>query len=792
MTVLDRKLLRELRASKGLILAITSLLAVGVMCFVYMRSAYNNLRQAQDRYYAQCRLADFWIDVKKAPLAELATLAESPGISELRSRIQFYATVDLDRVAEPLNGLVLSLPDVREPVINDIVLKRGGYFTERRRNEVIVNNAFAARHGLYPGQWIHLILNNRRQELLIVGTALSSEFVYMVGPGSIVPDPEHFGVFYLKQTYAEEVFDFEGAANQVIGLLAPQYRDHPDELLRRVEAQLDSFGVFSVTPRKNQASNRFLTDEIHGLGTFANIMPFIFLAVAALVLNVLMARLIEQQRTIIGTLKGIGYTDGQIFVHFMKFGAAVGLIGGLVGLILGNRMSVLVTLLYQQIFEFPDLQNRFEPLIYLAGLVISLACALVGSMYGARSALKLRPAEAMRAKPPAQGGKILLEQVGFLWRRLSFAWRMALRNIFRNRLRTSVGLFAAAMGASLITCGYMLEAATQFMISFQFEQVMRSDLELTFKDERDEDAWQEARRLPGVVRAEPILAVACEFLNGPYRRKGSITGLVPDASLTTPRDSEGRPIRVPAAGLTMTRKLAELLHLESGDWVTIKAVKGLRQERRVQIVEISDSYLGLSVYADHTYLSNLVNEEFAMSGVQLKTELHPVATAVLNKELKRLSAVQAVNSRPEMIHNLNETLVKTQQIFIGLLIIFAGVIFLASVLNASLIGLAERRREVATLRVQGYTPWQIGGFFFRESIVVTLVGAMLGLPLGYSLAWLISKLYDTEMFRFPLVTPPSVLVKPLALAVLFGLIAHLVVQRAISRLDWRDALNVKE
>ena len=108
MKVLDRKMFRELIAAKGLILAITGLMSVGVMAFIYMRSAYANLNRAKDDYYRQCRMADFWIDVKKAPLSELQALAELPGVSEVRPRIQFYATVDLDRVEEPLNGMVLS------------------------------------------------------------------------------------------------------------------------------------------------------------------------------------------------------------------------------------------------------------------------------------------------------------------------------------------------------------------------------------------------------------------------------------------------------------------------------------------------------------------------------------------------------------------------------------------------------------------------------------------------------------------------------------------------------------
>ena len=792
MKVLDHKLLRELIASKGLILAITSLMAVGVMAFIYMRSAYANLNRAKDDYYRLCRMADFWIDVKKAPLSELEELASLPGVSEVRPRIQFYATVDLERVEEPLNGLVLSLPDKRGPIINDVMLKRGGYFTGRRRNEVIVNDSFATQHGLYPGQWVHLLLNNRREELFIVGTAISSEFVYLVGPGSLAPDPEHFGVFYLPQSYAEEVFDFDGAANQVVGLLAPEIRDRPDEVLREAERRLASYGVFSTTARKDQPSNRFLSDEIQGLGTFAGIMPTIFLAVAALVLNVLMVRLIDQQRAVIGTLKGLGYSSAQIFLHFTKFGGLIGLVSGLLGCLLGYEMASFVTKLYRQFFEFPNLANFFYVGLSIAGLTISLVCALTGSMQGARAALRLQPAEAMRPRPPTAGGRIWLERFTALWRRLGFGWRMVLRNFVRHRLRTTVGVFAVAMGASLMTAGFMLREGVKYIIDFQFEQVMRSDVDLTFKDERGIDAALEARRLPGVDRAEPVLDVACEFFHGRYHHKGAISGLADDARLTMPRDSEGRMVRVPPIGIVMSRKLAQLLNVHTGDVIEMEPIKGLRRRTTVPVAAIADSYVGIAVYANIHYLSRLIGEELATSGVQLQVDSRESAKRELFRTVKRLPAVQMYSSRLNTIRNVTDTVLKTQAIFIGLLVLFAGVIFLTSLLNTSLIGLAERRREVATLRVLGYTEWQIGGYFLRESLLVTVLGTLLGIPIGYGLCVWVTNRFDTEMFRFPLVGPPIVWIRIWGFALLFALLAHAAVQRAINRLDWREALNVKE
>jgi putative ABC transport system permease protein len=294
-----------------------------------------------------------------------------------------------------------------------------------------------------------------------------------------------------------------------------------------------------------------------------------------------------------------------------------------------------------------------------------------------------------------------------------------------------------------------------------------------------------------VDRAEPILDVACTFEHGRYRRRGTVTGLQSGARLTIPRDIDGTAIRIPRVGLAMSRKLAELLALKLGDTVRVTPVKGRRERLEMPVAEISDSYIGMAVYADIDYLSRLVGESFAMTGAQLSVGARGNARQGLYRELKRLPALQAVNSRADMIENL-QLIVETQRIFIAMIVMFAGVIFFSSLLNASLINLAERRREVATLRVLGYTPWQIGGLFFRESLVVNTLGTLLGLPIGYSLAATLARIYDTDMFRFPLVVPPSVWVYTISLAAIFAGAAHLVVQRSVNSLDWLEASKTME
>jgi putative ABC transport system permease protein len=789
--VLNRKLLRELRSMAAMLLAVAGIIVVGVACYVTLSSAYRNLTEAKRRYYEQCRMADFSLDLKKAPVTELLALADIPGVAEVRPRIQFYATVDLPGVEDPLNGQILSLPEVRRPILDDIVIRRGSYFTDRRENEVIVNEAFARYHRLGPGQWIRIVLNQRQQELFIVGTAISSEFVYLLGSNAITPDPEHFGVFYVKQDFAEEVFDFKGSANHVLGRLSPVARGNPAEVLRQAEQRLADYGVFTTTPLEDQISNRFLSQEIQGLRAFSVIAPTIFVVVAALVLNVLLTRLAEHQRTVVGTLKALGYSDLQVFGHFLKFGLVVGLTGGVLGDALGWWMAGGLTRIYGHFYQFPNLENHFFAWIHVQGVAISAGCAVLGALRGSRAVLKLQPAEAMRPKPPREGKAVLLERVGWLWRSLSAGWRMVLRNVMRNHVRTAASIFAAAMGSAVLVNSFLFLLSPAYLVDFQFRWILRSDVDLMLKDERGQEVVDEAARLPGVDRAEPVLHVACTLVHGPYRKKAPISGLLAGAQMTIPRDSQERPIRIPSAGLAMNRRLAEILHVQRGDWITVEPIKGQRRPVQSQVMEIAESYLGLTVYAEIGYLSRLVGEELAVTNVQLATDHNPEHRRALHRELKQMPALQAVTAREDMIRSLDEVL-RTQWVTIYLLVLFAGIVFFGSILNSSLVSLAERQRELATLRVLGYGPWQIGSLLLRESVITTLIGTVLGMPIGYLLTESTAQAYASDMFRLPVITSPGIWFWTLVLAVFFWLVAHLAVQREIHRMDWLEALKVSE
>jgi putative ABC transport system permease protein len=792
VNALGKKLLRDLYRTKSLIIAIGGVITVGIMTLVTMRSAYLNLSNAKDSYYRQCRMADFWIDLKKVPLAEIHQLTQIEGISEVQARIQFSGTVDLEDSVQAINGSIISLPDSRQTILNDIIIRQGHYFSDEKENQVIVNEKFARAYNLYPGQTIEMTVNERKEQLFIIGTAISSEFTYMLGPGAIMPDPKQFGVFYVKNSFAENALGFQGAANQIVGRFSPGLELAPSTLLDRCEARLSEFGVLSTTELKNQASHQFIQSEIDGVGAMSQVLPAIFLVVASLILNVLMTRMARRQRVSIGTLKALGYSDVTIFVHFLQLGMVVGICGGIAGSVLGYFASMGMTVAYRQFYEFPNLQSGIHVVAMLIGMGASLLCAVAGSMIGAYSALKLQPAEAMRPAPPKTGGNVLLERFSWLWTRLSTSWRMALRSIIRNRMRTGIGIFASAMGSGLLISGLMMQSGQTFMVEFQYDKIAHSDFDLIFSKETDVDVINEIRHFPGVDYVEPRLDIACTLVNGPYQQKTAVTGLIHNPQLTIPHSRSGHPVKIPEDGLILGRQLADNLRARAGDKITMIPTRGDKQAVEIVISKISDGYVGIASYAHIKTLSEKIGETLVVNSAQLKVNNSAADIAELHRQLKDIPAIEAILDQEKTESTLRDLLKQVQWIFIVAVIAFAGTIFFGSILNASMVSLAERTQEVATMLALGYSPLQVGGVFLRESMVVNLVGAVIGIPIGVGLCWLTAESMKTDVLRLPVIFHSYLVGVAVVSASVFGLLAHWLVQNRINNFEIVESLKVQE
>lgn len=792
MGVLNRKLRRDLLGNPGMLITVVAIIAVGTGLYIGMASSQRILQSSQQAYYAQYNFADFWIDVKKAPLTVVEPLAEIDGVAQIRSRVVFDVVLDLPSVEQPLTGRLISVPRTGlADALNGLYLAGGPGFSDDRDQEVILAQPFAEAHGLTSGDRIEMILNRKRESFVVVGTALSPEYVYMVsGEGSIVPDPKHFGVLFVKEDFARDVLGFQDACNQIVGRLAPGAIDRVEVLLQDMTRRLEPYGVFSATPRSRQASNRFLSDEIKGLGVTAAVLPALFLLVAALVLNVVMSRMAERQRTIIGTLKAMGYSSRSVLMHYLAFGTVIGVLGAVGGAVLGVVLAKWLIQLYHDYFQFPTYLTRTYPDLLGHSLAFGLVCSLAGTAKGVWKVLKLHPAEAMRPRPPQVTRRLPLERWRWLWERFGFRTHMAVRTVFRNPGRSISGIVSAALAGAIVLVTLVLYDSMGHMVRFHFDRARHSDVDLALRDETGAAVLDEALALPGVDYAEPSLAVVCHLRHGPAWRRVAVTGLPPTHRLVTPIDPRGRPIDIPPVGLAMSSKLAELMNVTVGDALELTPVRGRRETHHVPVTRITEGFLGLECYADIGYLSRLTDGELTINSIQMKVD--GTRASELNRRIKELPNVAAMSAAQDARASIEGTFVRSMAATLGLTIIFAGILGFGSILNAMLIEIEDRRREVGTFAVMGYRPRQIAGIFFRESTMVFVSGLLLSVPLSWLLVRQIAGAYDTELYRMPVVFRAPTVLTGLTISLGFLLTAQAVVYQQIRKLDWLEAIKLRE
>lgn len=789
---LTMKILRDLMDHKVALAALLAIIAVGVGVFAGTMGAYRDLDGARARYYERYRISDFIVDLKRAPAGAVDEVARVPNVWDVRGRVSLAARVDLVGVDEPIMGVAVSVPEERRPVINDVFLKSGTWFTAGDEKEVILNEAFAEAHDLKPGSRVRVLLLDKEHDLLVVGTAMSPEFVYVIPPsGGLVPDPARFAVLYLPERFAQEACDLQGAFNQLVGRVRDHARPAVTRTLRRIEDELDPYGVTNVTPYWEQPSIRFLSDEVAGRRITAMTVPTLFLGVAALVLNVLMSRLVEQQRSIIGTLRALGYSRGALMQHYLTFGLLIGAMGAALGIGLGWWLQVSVNGLDRGIFRIPGIRASFYGSSALAGTGVSILFAILGTVKGVRRAASLEPAEAMHPPPPERGAKVWLERFDVLWRALPFRWKMIFRAILRNPFRSTVGLIATVVSTALVLATLSLFDSLDYLVAFQFNRVAHEDYTISLREPEGPRAASELGDLAGVSYVESQLAVACDLSNGPYEKRIGVMGLSRGSRLYTPLGANGIPVTVPEEGLLLDSKLAEILHVRPGDRIRLRPLIGQRRQVLAPVTGIVDGFLGLGAYADIAYLSRLLGEERS-ANVLLSTEDRRVSARTLMDDLKQRPAVIGFAQRRRSLTRIADTFGQAMGAQLALMIAFAGLIAFGSVLNAAMVSLSERRREVGTLRVLGYTPFQVGGIFSGESLTVNAVGIVLGLAGGVGLTYLLAAAYDTELYRFPVVIYPSRLAATVVIMLLFVLAAQWIVHGMIRMLPWLEVLNVKE
>jgi putative ABC transport system permease protein len=788
IAALDRKLLRELAKMKGQVIAVSLVMACGLTMMIMTRSLILTLENTRAAYYQEFSMADLFARVKRAPLSMIDRLKAIPGVATVETRVVVDVTLDLPGLAAPATGHMISLPeDGGEQPLNRVMLRKGRFPRPDERREVVLGESFAVANQLQPGDTLVAVINGRKETLNICGIGLSPEFVFEARAGETLPDHKRFSVIWMNYRALAVAYDMDGAFNDVCVDLAPNAT--AATVIAEMDRILAPYGAAGAFQRKEQASAQRLDDEIRVLYSLSFIYPLVFLSVAAFMVNAVLARIVRLQREQIAQLKAQGYTSRQIGIHYLKFVMVIGIIGTVIGGIGGFLLGKQLVSLYTLFFRFPTLDFQFDTQALWIALIISIGASVLGVLTVVRQAVHLPPAEAMRPEPPARFTPSVLERIG-LSQLFSPTFRMALRNIERRPWQSFFTSCGLALATGLMVLPGAMSDSIDHLLTFQWNSAQRQDVIVFLTEPTSAKGFHNLKQLPGVSVAEPIRSVGARLKFSQHMRKLSITGVPRGADLNRLLDDQERPIEMPEEGLLMSSKLAEILGARIGDEVQVEMLEGRRAVVNVPIRGLVTDFAGVAAYMDIVALQRILKEGDTVNGAYLSVDhLHWDAFMQTIKETPRIAVTMV---KQDQLAAFRDTTGKSIGILRTMYFILAVIVSFGVVYNSARIALSERSRELATLRVVGFSLPEVRTVLLGELSILVLLALPAGLLFGRGLALMIMSSFSTETVRLPILINSSTYSIAVIVVLTAAVASFALVSRMLAKLDLVGVLKARD
>jgi putative ABC transport system permease protein len=784
---LDRKLIRDLSRMKGQAIAVSLVMACGLAMLIMARSLILSLEGTRQEYYEAHRFADVFVALKRAPNSLVSRIAETPGVATVQTGISVQATLDVTGLDEPASGDVRSLPDFGEPQLNGLYLRTGSWLAPGSRGQVLVSEAFAEANSLHTGDSVSMLLHGRRQNFRIAGLVLSPEIIFEARPGASLPDNRTFGTFWMPYKEIATAYNLYGAFNYLALTLAPGAQ--PRAVIAAVDRLLQPYGGRGAYSRADHPSHIRVSDEIKVLQTLSIGFPLVFLSVAAFMVNAVLTRLLALQREQIAILKAFGFSNRHVVLHYLKFAfvmvVAAAILGTGGGIALGNRLVQM----YHMFFRFPDLHFRFNRAAALIALAVGAGAATLGVLSAVRRAAKLPPADAMRPEPPADFRLSFLERTGMA-RLFSHSFRIAARNLERRPAQAFFTVAGLALATGILIVPNCFRDSVNQLLGFQWDVVQRQDMNIGLVEPVSARAQHLMAQLPGVVAAEPFRGAAARIRHGNRSRQLGISGTPADTQHSRVVDAKYREIILPPEGLVVSTKLAEVLDAKVGEDLIIEFLEGQRLVRPVPLVGVSEDLTGIAAHMDLHALNRLLGEGNVINGATFTLDM--ARRAEFLHALKEIPSVSWVGIKSSLRENFQKTTAASIKLIQSIYMVFAIVVAFGVVYNNARISLAERARELATLRVIGFSEREVGAVLITELVILALVALPMGLLLGTGFAKAIVTSVNTETVRLPVVFTPANYAFATVVVTVASVVSALVVLRRLKNLNLISALKAPE
>lgn len=786
MRALDRKLLRDLLRMKLQAAAIALVVASGVAMFVAMLATYRSIRISEQHYYTDQRFGHIWADLSRAPSSVTRSIAAIPGVAAVEGRIKELVVLDVPGLVEPASAQLVSIPSDPGHAVSDLHLRRGRHVERGNAGEVLVSEAFAEANHLSLGDPMTAVVAGQRVQLRFVGVALSPEYVMPTMPNGLSADDHRYAILWMARDEMQSLVDLRGAVNQVAVRLVHGADERT--IIAAIDRILEPYGGRGAFGRDSLPSHSHYEEHVQMIQSLAVVMPTIFLLVAAFLVNMVMSRMVATQREQIGLLKAFGYPSGRVAWHYLEFALLIVLAGAVLGLPLGAFLGKAFAEFFGKFFRFPVLIFRVDPPVALGATLVAVVSAAFGALGTVHRVVALPPIVAMAPEIP-HFQRSLSDRIG-LSKLLAPSSRMILRSVARRPLRSALAIAGMSLAVAVAMLGMSVKDAGDRMRDVRYQAVERQDITVSLIHPRAIGTVQDFLHLPGVRRAEPFRVVPARVLARGRTHDVMLLGLPAGGVLRNAVDSAYHTALIPHDGAIVTAWLAKHFGLRRGDLLALEIRENRRRVVEVPIVEVLEEGLGVAVYMDLGAIGRLLGEPETYSGVNLTVD--PTCARDLYAVLKRTPAAVAVDLRSgalaiyRAMGDAAVEFIRQIEVVFGIIIAF-GVVY-----NTARIALAERARDLATLRVLGFTRAEVSRMLLGEIAALAVPAVPLGFALGYGLSALVISTMNGERMHPPLVISVSTYGFAFVVFSLAAGFSALVVRRGLDRLDLVGVLKARE
>ncbi len=518
-------------------------------------------------------------------------------------------------------------------------------------------------------------------------------------------------------------------------------------------------------------------------------VPTLFLLVAAFVLNVVLGRLVQAQREQIGTLKAFGYANARLARHYLSLAALAVVPGAILGVAGGLEMGHGLTMLFVRYFRLPLTDSGVNWGAIFGALAVVFAAAALGALQAVRGVTRLQPVEAMRPPSPPVYQRGLVERLRLV-RRVPAAVLMVARNLRQAPLRALASTAALAFATALCVTGSFFGGSIDALVHHQFDMATREDLSVAFTKPIAQSACASLRAVAGVNACEPLATVPVRARLRAASRQVALTSFAEHGHLRRIIDRDGQAVAVPPSGLMMSRRLLDRLGGVVGDGVTLETLEGPPRRRTLPVRVVLDDEIGLNIYVAPATLTELTGAEPTMSVALLG--IAPGRDAVVTHALAAMPTVIGTTSRTAAIADFEKATAQTMRVMTGILAFLSAVLALAVVYNGARVALSERARDLASLRVLGFTRGEVSRILLGEMAIELSAAVPLGLLLGRWLAGLSVRGMAADEFRLPFVITFGTYALAALVVVVASLASALQMRRLIDRLDLVEVLKTRE